>query len=230
MARTERGATERWPEVAPRGRDWESEEWEEPQRAPIVNPYAIIALVAALLGLFPVALVFGLVSFSHPRGRGLAVFALLIGLLEVAALVGFVVLGGNGLRDLVNRTDRAQTAPATAPQAVRTPAIVPPTTSAAASSTPVVAEAGTPAKGQVCAENQVGLIGTAGDGGTLICLFKSGVNGGYRWAGPYTVAGGVQQTGTSCDPTGQKSARTTDGKALVCEGQGRNAMWVPWTE
>lgn len=37
-----------------------------------VNPYAVIALVASLLGLIPVAIVFGILAFWRPAGRGLS--------------------------------------------------------------------------------------------------------------------------------------------------------------
>lgn len=61
-----------------------------------INPYAVVALVAALLGIFPVAIVFGLISFSHRGGRGLAVSALVLGLLEVVALIGGLLLAAHG--------------------------------------------------------------------------------------------------------------------------------------
>jgi hypothetical protein len=62
----------------------------EPALGPI-NPYAVVALVAALLGLFPVAIVFGLLAFTHRGGRGLAVSALMLGVLEIVALIGVLV-------------------------------------------------------------------------------------------------------------------------------------------
>ncbi|WP_225730096.1 MULTISPECIES: hypothetical protein [unclassified Nocardia] len=232
MTRTERWDSDRWPEVEResrrRGRARDDEDG-----APIVNPYAIVALVAALLGLFPVAIVFGMIAFGHPRGRAMASFALLIGLMEVGAIVSFVMFGGTALRDFLHRADSSSAVSETVQPTVRATPATTTTASAAATTTPATTTAaatGTPVKGQTCTEAQVGLIGTAADGSTLLCLFSSGVNGGYKWAGPYAVASGVQQTGTSCDPSAQKSARTTDGRALVCEGQGRNAMWVPWTE
>lgn len=228
MTRTERWEGERWPEVErePRGLDPVRDE------PPIVNPYAVVALVAALLGLFPVAIVFGLIAFSYPRGKAMALFALLLGMAEVAALAAVLVLGTGVLTDAVNRTGK-QAAPelSVVPATVRTTTTTAPapssTTPATSTDAPVT---GTPVKGAACSESQVGVIGTAADGATLLCLFSPGVNGGYRWAGPHPISSTVQQTGTTCDPAKAKSARTTDGRALVCEGQGRNAMWVPWTE
>ncbi|UOG23743.1 DUF4190 domain-containing protein (plasmid) [Gordonia amicalis] len=62
----------------------------EPTPAPPpvpINAYAVISLVAALLGLFPVAIVFGVLAFTRPAGRGIAIAGLLIGILELAALL-----------------------------------------------------------------------------------------------------------------------------------------------
>ncbi|MFI9508522.1 hypothetical protein [Nocardia sp. NPDC052566] len=229
MTRTERWEGERWPEVE---RDEDYDRGPRRESKPIVNPYAVVALVAALVGLFPVAIVFGLIAFGHPRGKGMATFALLIGLAEVAAIAGFVVLSGSALSDAVKGTTKQAVAPqVTTPQQAQASTAPPKTTVPEATTTSSPAKVqGTPTKGTACTEAQVGLIASGSDSSTLICLFTAGVNGGYKWAGPYTVGSGVQQTGTTCDPSGVKSARTTEGRALVCEGQGRNAMWVPWTE
>ena len=54
-----------------------------------INPYAVIALVAALVGLFPVAIVFGILAFGRPTGRGIAIAALVIGVIE-ALVIGVV--------------------------------------------------------------------------------------------------------------------------------------------
>jgi hypothetical protein len=61
-----------------------------------VNPYAVVALVAGLLGLFPVAIVFGMLAFTHRGGRGLAVSALVLGALEIVGLVTAVLLMAHG--------------------------------------------------------------------------------------------------------------------------------------
>ncbi|MCM6777581.1 DUF4190 domain-containing protein [Nocardia sp. CDC159] len=191
---------------------------------PIVNPYAIVALVAALLGLFPVAIVFGFISFTHPRGRAMALFALMIGIAEVVALAGVLVLSGVTLPRPALRSD-----PATVGTTIVTVTSPPPASAAAPSyAVPVppstaAVQPTTVAKGEVCTEPQAGLIGTAADGGTLLCL--RGANG-YRWNGPYTVATAVYNGGTKCNPATDKTGRTADGRALVCE---RNT-WTLWVE
>ncbi|WP_067676589.1 hypothetical protein [Nocardia miyunensis] len=194
--------------------------------APIVNPYSIVALVGALLALFPVAIVFGFISFTHPRGRMMALFALLIGAAEATALVGLLALSGvsvphNPFRLQAGSTPVSQTAPATAsdvPPVQVTVSTAAPTTSAAQTAV---------AQGEVCTETQAALIGTTSDGNTLLCLKGSS---GYRWTGPYTVSTAVYDNGSKCNAASDKSARTADGRALVCEGQGRSAAWTLWVE
>lgn len=192
---------------------------------PIVNPYSIVALVAALLGLFPVAIVFGLISFTHPRGRMMALFAMLIGAAEATALVGLLALYGvtlphNPFRIQADSTPvaRATTTPATAGDVPPLQVTAAPTASAARTAV---------AQGQVCTQAQAALIGTTSDGATLLCLRSSS---GYRWTGPYTVSTSVYDSGSKCNAADDKSARTADGHALVCEGQGRNAAWTLWVE
>ncbi|WP_067884691.1 hypothetical protein [Nocardia vaccinii] len=195
---------------------------------PIVNPYSIVALVAALLVLFPVAIVFGLISFTHPRGRMMALFALLLGAAEATALVGLLALSGVTLPHSPFRF-QADSTPVT--QTATTPATagdVPPlqvTVSTAAPTTS--ADRTAVAQGQVCTQAQAALIGATSDGTTLLCLKGSS---GYRWTGPYTVSTAVYDNGSKCNAAGDKSARTADGHALVCEGQGRSAAWTLWVE
>ncbi|MGQ4618519.1 DUF4190 domain-containing protein [Nocardia sp. R7R-8] len=252
MTRAERRDTDRWPQARPEDRwsepepdgGWADDEDERrpeqpPTRRrtgrlrveipPIVNPYAIVALVAALLGLFPVAIVFGFIAFGHPRGRVMAMFALLLGVAEITAVAGFVLLTGSWLPEVMNRQAViAPTPVGPVPTTVERPAA---TTTAAAPSPAVTPTPPTPqgavTKGSSCTEAQLGQIGSAADGGTLICLTTSG---GYQWAGPHVVATTVQQAGSKCDASGAKTGRTAEGRALVCELSGRGGTWVLWTE
>ncbi|MCC3318159.1 DUF4190 domain-containing protein [Nocardia africana] len=195
---------------------------------PIVNPYAIVALVAALLGLFPVAIVFGLIAFSHPRGRVMAMSALLLGMAEVLILAAALVLSGVTLPHTTLGTVPAALSTDTAASntttrtVAPTTVVAPPPTTTAAPAGPVSA-----AKGEVCTQQQAGLIGSATDGSTLLCLHGSS---GYRWTGPYSVSTAVYEGGAKCDPGLDKTARTPDGHALVCEGQGRSSIWSLWVE
>ena len=57
------------------------------------NAAAMISLFAALVGLFPVAIVFGAIGYvevggrQHERGSGIAVAGLILGSLELIALI-----------------------------------------------------------------------------------------------------------------------------------------------
>jgi len=200
---------------------------------PIVNPYSIVALVGALLGLFPVAIVFGLISFGHPRGRIMALFALMMGVAEVMAVAGLLMLSGVTLPHNpfhMQVTSQAQTdaATPTAQSAALAPTTAPASTAPATATT---ASASTTApvgvvQGEACTAAQAALIGTAADSSTLLCLQGSS---GYRWTGPYNVSTAVYNNGSTCNPATDKSARTSDGHALVCQGTGRSAAWTPWT-
>lgn len=254
MARADRRESERWPAAQPDDR-WpaagEEEQWIEPEPEerwpepapsrrrtgrlrveipPIVNPYAIVALVAALVGLFPVAIVFGFIAFSHPRGRVMAMFALLIGVAEVTALAGVVVVSGNMLPDSLTRADKpaaSLTAQSTVDQVPQPTVPAPPSAVVTTTASPSTTSQSNLKKGAACTEGQVGQIGTATDGTTLICLLSAG---SYQWAGPYTVSTVVQQAGAKCDGSAAKTGRTSDGRALVCESAGRSGTWVLWTE
>ncbi|MDO3646519.1 hypothetical protein [Nocardia mangyaensis] len=222
------------PEDEADDRRWNGQRWPHATAAeaeartgaqPRVNPYAMVALAAALVLLFPIAIVFGLLSFGHPRGRGIAVFALLLGITEVAALavVGLAMFGGLDveLPNLARTTTTTQVSAQGTPSATVVPAVSPADDGAAEPSVGVVE------KGTACPAERVGLIGVAADGATLLCLRGAD---GYTWSGPYRVAGSYYTEGTSCDLSVDKSGRTSDHRALVCEGRGGVGAWVPWTE
>lgn len=268
MAYSQRWGEQRWPEVPPdrdaepparagRRRPDPSEEPEDFGYAdeppfdtgrPIVNPYAVVALVAALVLLFPVAIVFGLIAFTHPRGRFMAFTAFLLGALEAVLLVAFVVLPRDRVSDLYSRVGdalgvsaRAEAAaddPATGPEDYATavsipapptrlpepstapaaPSTAPPSSRSAAGSAAPVAERDT-----ACPEPA--LIGVAADGATLLCLVDPGSVTGYQWSGPHRIAETVRAEGGDCTSGAAATARTSAGHALVCE----NGAWVLWT-
>ncbi|MFC6010550.1 hypothetical protein [Nocardia lasii] len=208
---------QRWPQVsdeeAARGRHGDP---------PRVNPYAMVALAAALVLLFPIAIVFALLSFGHPRGRGIAVLALLLGISEVAlaAAIGMAVFGGWD----VSVPTMAQ---ASASPTVPAPSHGAPTaTEAAVPVTSPAEHAGVVEKGTTCAAEKVGLLGVAADGATLLCLR---VGGDYTWAGPFKVSGSYYTEGANCDAALDKTGRTSQNYALVCEGKGSAAVWTAWT-
>ncbi|MFF0543636.1 hypothetical protein ACWEVD_30710 [Nocardia thailandica] len=221
------------PEEGAEDRRWNGQRWPhaEPRdpgaEAPRVNPFAMVALAAALVALFPIAIVFALLSFGHPKGRGSAVLALLLGIAEAAA-VAVAVLSFTDVLDLP--LPPAAAGPSNAVQALGSPASTHATsTGAPAPVVPGPTPASTAAvvsKGTACEPEQAGLIGVNAEGATLLCLKSSG---GYRWSGPLSVPGSFFVTGTACDPQVSRSGRTAEGRAVVCEGKAGNATWVPWT-
>lgn len=194
---------------------------------PIVNPYAVIALVAALLLVFPVALVFGLIAFSHPRGRVMATFALLLGAAQVAAVAAFFLLPGSLLPETDFLSGGSTPPP---PSTVVVTSVVTATPTAAPPAAPApTAAVPTVRKGASCDADDVGAIGTAEDGGTLLCLETSGARGGYQWSGPYHVGTGLFEPGERCDPSIARTGRTAENRALVCESGTGGQTWTEWT-
>ncbi|WP_280508590.1 hypothetical protein [Nocardia flavorosea] len=265
MAYTQRWGEQRWPEV-PRDRgagpptraggrrpEPPPEPYEDPEDLdypddspvatdrPVVNPYAVVALVAALVLLFPVALVFGLISFTYPRGRLMAFAAFVLGAVEAASVVAFVVLPRDQVSDLYSRVgdvlgvsagsgaaagvsaegavESATAVSVPAPPSVPPVPSAPPVTRAAPEiAAPVAAEQDT-----ACPEPA--LIGAAADGTILLCLAGTGSVTGYQWSGPYRVAAAIRDEGGDCTAGAGATARTAAGQALVCE-EGTWALWV----
>ncbi|MEU4839572.1 hypothetical protein [Nocardia testacea] len=249
MAYTQRWAGERWPEVPPdrdqepprsgrRGDDYD--DWsEEPPRhdeRPIVNPYAIVALVAALILVFPVAIVFGFIAFGHPRGRFMALTAIVLGVGEVALLAALILLPRETSGEVLSRVGAAMDEATGRPRPTEPPApAVSGTSESAPTSSPgrsTTAEPSVPPSGSTVAPPaaevdtacpEPALLGVATGGDTLLCLTDSASVTGYQWSGPYRVAETVRSADTSCTGTG--TARTAAGYALVCE----NGTWTFWT-
>jgi hypothetical protein len=135
----------------------------------------------------------------------------------------------NWLPDVTNRTASLGPAPvASTPTTVERPMVTTTTAAPSLAATTTPPESQEPVtKGAPCTDAQLGKIGSASTGGTLICLTAAG---GNQWSGPHVVATAVQQAGSKCDASGAKTGRTADGRALVCEVSGRGGTWVLWTE
>ncbi len=226
--------SDRWEAAQSRRQPEDSEDSEyEPNRRrsgrlrmevqPIVNPYSIVALIGGLVGLFPVAIVFGFISFSHPRGRIMAVFALMLGVAEVTIAAGVLMMSGYTLPHNPFHTDALGTAPASAPTQPEVVAPAPTMVPRPPQTTSAATVSATATKGGTCTD--AGLISTDADGNSLLCLQSGNTN---SWSGPYTVSPTVDQAGSTCNPAADKSARTSDNHALVCEGSGHNAAWALW--
>ncbi|MBF6347770.1 hypothetical protein IU448_01920 [Nocardia flavorosea] len=262
MAYSQRWGEQRWPEVPPdrdagppprTGRrrpelraepedlDYADDESSFGTAEPAVNPYAVIALVAALVLLFPVAIVFGLIAFTRPRGRFMAFAAFLLGALEAVLLVAWFVLPGERVSDMYSRvgdalgvTTGSETAagvPADGELESATAVSIPaPPSAPPASPTQPLATGAAPENAVPVAENDTAcpepaLIGAATDGSILLCLTDTGSVTGYQWSGPYRVAEAVREENGTCAAAAGATARTAAGLALVCE-DGAWTLWV----
>ncbi|MEU1981317.1 hypothetical protein [Nocardia sp. NPDC019395] len=259
MAYSQRWGERRWPEV-PQDRDDQPprpgrRRFDEPDELddideaiyadrPIVNPYSIVALVAALLLLFPVAIVFGLIAFTHPRGRLMAFCAFVLGMLETALLVALILLPHDRVSEVFSQVGDAvgavagsetaagdPSAPVT-PGAVQSAAVSIPAPSTGPASPQPTAPGTTPQLAAPAAAAELdrpcpepALVGAAAAGDTLVCLADTASVTGYRWAGPHRIAGDIGEEGDTCVAGGGATARTPAGYALVCEG----GVWVLWT-
>lgn len=152
-----------------------------------INPYAVIALIAALLGLFPVAIVFGILAFTRPAGRGIAIAGLVLGTIELAAVL-FVIFGAaTAFTD--NSSDDANPSPShsttyftttseTSSAAVPTSSPIPETPAA---ESPTQSDEATPAVkiGDYCTTPDAQAMTT--DGSTAYCSRRAGTDA-YLWA------------------------------------------------
>lgn len=197
---------------------------------PPVNPYAIVALVAAALCLFPVALLFGLAALSRRGGRFITALAILLGLLEVGALTAAIMMAGHTFSGFTVNVTRSGVSAAVATShaaepssaAVSTPASPAP---AAQPDKPVPVA---PVTGTACAKSQSLLVAPT-DNGPVICYAPS-PGGSYLWSAPQPMADGVHAKGEACDPAQVLGyvGRTADGHALSCKGGGHAGNWQDW--
>ncbi|GGG27512.1 hypothetical protein GCM10007304_46680 [Rhodococcoides trifolii] len=213
-----------------------------------INTYAVISLVAALLGLFPVAIVFGILAFWRPAGRGLAIAGVAIGVLELAAVLAVLFGIGNAFTDdadgdafssygltLPSSTFLVPTTVPTTTEQVTTPPFVAPTTTVAA---PEPARE-TVTLGDYCSSR--GASASTEDGSTAYCSRLAGTDA-YLWSLTDGVAPNpeLQQTQNEStgsvaapgDPCYDDSATATDasGRAVYCNPtvNGRNAGNLLW--
>lgn len=156
-----------------------------------INPYAVIALVAALLGLFPIAIVFGILAFTRPAGRGIAITGLVLGIIELAAVL-FVIFGAaTAFTD--NSSDGAAPARQAAPSSSTTYSTTTPETSnitvptsspvqdTPVDESPTRSDEATPAVeiGEYCTTPDAQAATT--DGSTAYCSRRAGTDA-YLWA------------------------------------------------
>lgn len=197
-----------------------------------VNPYAVIALVAALLGLFPVAIVFGILAFWRPAGRGLAIAALVLGAIEAIAVATVIYGFGTGLTadDSTNAAVyQDYSLPATPLEAPPTSVIVPSlTTPPPVETTVEVTEEpplALPSVDESC-DPTVDNHATSSDGTFLKCAYAG--RSTARWVRSAPIIAYAEQ-GESCDPSARGIAVSPEGLDMVCvsNGGGDAGNWVP---
>ncbi|MGW4338562.1 DUF4190 domain-containing protein [Rhodococcus koreensis] len=208
-----------------------------PNHAPI-NPYAVIALVAALLGLFPVAIVFGVLAFWRPAGRAIAVAALILGILEALAAGTILYSAGSSLSDAVTNSSPATSyslpsaqAQALTPASAVPPALVPPaaaTTEPEPEATTTVDEpkpATSPTVNGDC-DPDVDNHTTSADGTFLTCTYAGSTR--PHWARSVPIIGQAAE-GQSCNPAATGIAISPEGRDLFCVSNGRTGTgtWAP---
>ncbi|MFC9839338.1 hypothetical protein ACFVKB_36880 [Rhodococcus sp. NPDC127530] len=208
-----------------------------PNLAPI-NPYAVIALVAALLGLFPVAIVFGVLAFWRPAGRAIAVAALILGILEALAAGVILYSAGSSLSDAVTDSSPGTSyslpsAPAQAltPASAVPPALVPPaaaTTKPEPEPTTTVDEpepTTSPTVNGNC-DPDVDNHATSADGTFLKCTYAGSTR--PHWVRSVPIIGQAAE-GESCNPAATGIAISPEGQDLFCVSNGRTGTdtWAP---
>ncbi|MEV0248774.1 DUF4190 domain-containing protein [Nocardia sp. NPDC050712] len=208
----------------------------EPQ--PVINPYAVIALVAALLLVFPIAIIFGLIAFTYPRGRGLAWSALILGCLELGVVLTIAVIGGNAFDNASSALSTSSARPSayatqfptvietTVP--TTTPSVEPAPTTTARPTTTTTAR---PAAGSPC--NELQRITTGPDGNAMVCSKGGGAPRPVWQSTGEPLQSGTHDEGESCDPSSTtRLGQNSEGKVVQClnpEGQPGEGTDGEWT-
>ncbi|MDF3312338.1 DUF4190 domain-containing protein [Rhodococcus sp. T2V] len=203
-----------------------------------INPYAVIALVAALLGLFPVAIVFGILAFWRPAGLAIAVAALILGILEALAAGTILYSAGTSLSDAVTNSSPATSyslpsaqAQDLTPASAVPPALVPPaaaTTEPEPEATTTVDEpepATSPTVNGDC-DPDVDNHATSADGTFLKCTYAGSTR--PHWVRSVPIIGQAAE-GQSCNPVATGIAISPEGQDLFCVSNGRTGTgtWAP---
>lgn len=205
---------------------------------PIVNPYAIIALVAALVALFPIAIVFSLISFTFPRGRGMGWSALILGCLQLGALLTVVVIGSQAFDEALSSSSGSSArltayttplAPIVQTATSATPSSVDATTTAELPT--LTTPAARPASNEPC--NEPMRITTGTDGNAMVCSGGGGVPRPVWQSTGKPLQPGIHDEGEGCNPsTTTRFGQNSAGHVVEClnpqrqPGQGSSGQWT----
>ncbi|MDI9897983.1 DUF4190 domain-containing protein [Rhodococcus sp. IEGM 1381] len=192
-----------------------------------VNPYAVISLVAALLGLFPVAIVFAILAFWRPAGRGIAFAGLAIGVIELLVVATFLYGFGSltPSNSASSETFTPYSVPATAMLTVpsATTALPPAETTVDATEVPVASLPKVDGPCDPSTDNH----DTSADGTFLKCTYAGSTSA--RWVQSAPIIDGNAEAGSACDPTVRGIAVSPDGFDMFCVSDGAEGggYWSP---
>jgi len=192
-----------------------------------VNPYAVISLVAALLGLFPVAIVFGILAFWRPAGRGIAIAGLAIGVIELLVVATFLYGFGSLTPNNSASSDTLTpySVPATAMLTVpsTTTSLPPVETTVDATEVPIASRPEVDDPCDPSTDNHE----TSADGTFLKCTYAGSTSA--RWVQSAPIIDSNAEAGSVCDPTVSGIAVSPDGVDLFCVSDGANGggYWSP---
>lgn len=200
-----------------------------------INPYAVIALVPALLGLFPVAIVFGILAFWRPAGRGIAIAGVVLGVLE--ALVAFAIVYSASTAFDSDTVSEGATSSEYFSMPAELPTITSRSMTTAAPTTTV--DETTSVEETVAAEPpepapvvngdcdpSVDNYATAADGTFLKCTYAGSTRA--HWVRSVPIIGTASE-GDSCDPSVTGIAVSLEGQDLFCVSNSRTGggTWSP---
>lgn len=192
-----------------------------------VTPYAVISLVAALLGLFPVAIVFGILAFWRPAGRGIAVAGLAIGVVELlvvaTVLYGFGSLTPSDSESSETLTPYSLSATAIFTVPSTTTPLPPAETTADATEVPIVSQPEVNGPCDPSTDNH----DTSADGTFLKCTYAGSTSA--RWVQSAPIIDNNAKAGSACDPIVRGIAVSPEGFDMFCVSDGANGggYWSP---
>lgn len=199
-----------------------------------INPYAVISLVTALLGLFPVAIVFGILAFWRPAGRGIAIAGLAIGVIEALAVATFLYGFGSLVASDDSTSDTAfadYSLPATTYALPSTAFTLPSvTTPPLAVETTVEATeesiAASPEVDETC-DPTVDNHATSSDGTFMKCTYAGSTRA--HWVRSVPIIDSYAEKGAKCDPSVTGLAVSPDGLDMMCisDGIDEGGYWSP---
>lgn len=200
-----------------------------------INPYAVISLVAALLGLFPVAIVFGILAFWRPAGRGIAIAGLVLGVFE-ALVTAAVVYSASTAFDSDTVSEDATSSeyvsmPTELPTITSPPiATAAPTTTVDETTSVEETEVSEPAEPAPVVNGDcdpsVDNHAIAADGTFLKCTYAGSSRA--HWVRSVPIIGTASE-GDSCDPSVIGIAVSPEGQDLFCVSNARagGGTWSP---